>query len=244
MYTKNACEVYGAYRLDSDGVEGKRLVTADYIVVDPLDIKAKLETAGFQVYHHKDLMDGSRWSMRHRNRDNPALQALVAMGPGRGATYRSVAILLPNTGDCSIRLMANVVRPICTNMFPHAKAKCIRHDSWKARAFLFDPVPWVREVFRDNEILEESLEISMSYKVSEDLLLNSLAFQRPRIAHKLSEALAYTPEYQGTMWRVLQGLTEPKLPSWQKAASTLLDLLYRRAIDEPQEIMTRIILDI
>lgn len=246
MYEKIPTEDPSRYTLECEGVQGNRNVTEDYVVVSPDIITAKLENEGFHVERFRDLLDGSRWSLRHKKRTNPTLQALVVhCGGGEREGVRTVAILLPHTGDCAIKLVANVIRPVCTNMFPAFKGLRIRHDSWQAELFLSDPGKYVRDVLRDNDRIEDALDFARCVRIDENMLLNSLALARPKVATKLYQAMAYTPEARHTLWHVLQGLTEVKQRTWQEATRQLLHLSGTKAIlAGPQEIVTNILLDI
>ncbi len=211
-----------------DELLAPRKASRSYVVVDPLEVQAKLRSRGFDA---EVLRFRSPWKAAVSVR-------LPGLLNGRACSedpyVREVGFLLTNKGDAAILGEGSAVRLACMNQFPNPALR-IRHTSQDARRFREDPAPFVWDLARFAEVALERIDSLCGLPGGWNLLgwtiesLRRLAEEErrarerklgrkvprraPRLERTLLRAWEKYRRLDGpTVWALFQALSETRSP--------------------------------
>lgn len=204
-------------RVLDEGVHGSARIlgptSAVYTPVDPADLCADLECAGYEA-SWRPAMD-----RRHRVRPGVATVTVCSHFGGRlddGAYNYGASIFLSHRGDAAIRLVPRIVRVACANQF-HFAPVAIPHCSVRARQFVDDPTVEVRKIIEFGSVglarLESLRGVGASQTPTDGLandLLAALRHRRPRLAAAVWRVLPEYLDLDGpSAWAFVQACAVP-----------------------------------
>jgi hypothetical protein len=191
-----------------------------YQVSDPVGLRSKLESQGFQVTKAFLGRNGTRALIEVRY---PEAREIGT----NGDRYQDFArLLLDHTGGASDKVQAGALRIACENQF---RAPCleIRHTGRDHREFMADPGSWLNLIRGWARTVVDKVQGLRGVRGGAELL-NAALWDSPQLMNKAGRLFGLYARTDGeSIWSALQAFTQTRSPRLLGLTERLLSHHYQ-----------------